>query len=118
MAVKTKTFDITITDDKGTFATLFRKITGESEYDFEGLSALRRILSNEKLRLLHIIKTRSPRSLYQLAKYAGRDFKSVADDTKLLERFGFIDFTAEKTGLRQRLKPVIISDAVTITLRV
>ena len=79
----------------------------KEDYDFEGLSALRKILSNEKARLLNTIKTQSPNSIYKLARILGRDFKSVSNDIKLLERFGFIDMISEKTGNRERLKPVL-----------
>src|SRR3989344_2206488 len=115
MAAKSKTREITIVDDKGTFTTFFRKFYGEEDvYDFEGLAALRHVLSNEKARILHAIKTKNPLSIYALAKSLGRDFKSVNDDIKLLERFGFIDLIAEKTGKRSRLKPIIITDTIKI----
>ena len=116
---KTKTREITIVDDAGVFATFFKKFThGESEYDFDSLSALRKLLSNEKARVLYTIKTKKPSSLYNLAKILGRDFKSVMNDIKLLERFGFIQMIAEKTGKRERLKPVLTVDSITINIKI
>ena len=53
-----------------------------------------------------------------LARILSRDFKSVSDDIKLLERFGFIELVSERTGKRKRLKPVIIIDQVTINVKV
>ena len=109
MTKKTKTRQITITDDKGTFTGFFKKLTGEKEdYDFDSLASLRSLLSNEKARALNVIKTKEPRSIYHLARLLKRDFKSVNEDIKLLERFGFIDLIKEKTGQRQRLKPVLV----------
>lgn len=119
MAKKTKTRFITILDEKGVFRVLFKKFVGEKkDYDFEGLSALRSIMSNEKARLLHNIKINDPKSIYGLAKMLKRDFKSVNDDVKLLERFGFIDLISEKTGNRERLKPVIVVDSIIIEIKV
>ena len=119
MAKKSKTRDITIVEKSGTFNTLFRKFEGEKkDFDFDGISSLRRLLSNEKARLLHTIKNKKPSSIYGLAKILGRDFKSVNDDIKLLERFGFINMIAEKTGNRNRLKPVISIDTLNITLSI
>lgn len=119
MAKKTKTREITVVEESGTFNTLFKKFTGDSKsYDFEGLSALRRLLSNEKARLLHVLKTEKPKSLYSLAKILNRDFKSVSEDIKLLERFGFIEMVAEKTGKRERLRPILAIDSVYITVTV
>jgi len=119
MAQKTKTFDITITDDKGAFTSFFKRIAGEkSEYDFKGLASLRSLLSNEKARILHAIKLRNPKSIYHVAKIVQRDFKSVSEDIKMLEQFGFIDLVKEKTGNRQRLKPVLIVDTIKIELKI
>ena len=114
-----KTREITIVDKRGAFEAFFKKFSGEKEdYDFEGLSVLRKLLSNEKARLLHVIKTKNPPSLYKLAKILKRDFKSVVQDIKLLERFGFIDMISEKTGKRERLRPILVVDSININLRV
>jgi len=119
MALKTKTRDITISEESGAFDIFFKKIAGEKkDYDFEGLSALRKLLSNEKARLLNVIKKRNPGSIYELAKLLGRDFKSVKEDIILLERFGFIDMIAEKTGNRERLRPIIVVDEIRINVKV
>ncbi len=119
MAAKIKIRQINIVDEGGTFATFFKKFTTEkSEFDFEGLSALRKLLSNERAKLLHLLKTKSPTSIYALAKISGRDFKSVSGDIKLLERFGFIEMVAEKTGNRKRLKPVLAVNEVQINLKI
>ncbi len=118
MAQKTKTRQITIVDESGTFK-FFKKFSGsKKDYDFEGLSSLRRILSNEKARILHLIKTKKPNSIYDLAKMLERDFKSVRDDLTLLSRFGFIDFISEKKGKRQRLRPILAVDSINIEIRI
>ena len=117
MAQKTKTREITIVDKGGAFNTIFKRFSGEKqEYDFEGLASLRRILNNEKARLLHVIKNKKPSSIYGLAKILKRDFKSVSDDIKLLQRFGFIELIAEKTGKRERLKPIVVIDSMYIQI--
>ena len=118
MAQKTKTFDITITDDKGAFTSFFKRIAGEkSEYDFKGLASLRSLLSNEKARILHAIKLRNPKSIYHVAKIVQRDFKSVSEDIKILSRFGLIDLISEKTGKRVRFKPILSVDSINIHLK-
>jgi predicted transcriptional regulator len=118
MAVRSKTREISIVDKEGTFDTIFKKFT-PSAYDeeLEGLSALRRLLSNEKARLINTIKNKKPNSIYELAKTLGRDFKAVKEDIKLLERFGFLEMIEEKKGKRIRHKPVMIVDEVNIIVR-
>jgi len=118
MAERSKTREITIVADRGSFA-FFKKPSGsKKDYDFEGLSAVRNLLSNEKARILHVIKTKSPKSIYDLSKILERDFKSVSDDIKLLERFGFIDLIAEKTGKRERLRPIIVVDSMKLEIKI
>ena len=113
-----KTREITITQSKGAFSILKRGFPIREDYDFEGLSSLRRLLSNEKARLLHVLKTQNPGSIYLLAKKLGRNFKTVSDDIKLLERFGFIELIEEKTKNRIRHKPELIVDNLTIHLKI
>ena len=112
------TREITIKESKGAFS-LFKKNNKDKEnYDFSGISALKQLLSNEKARILSIIKEEHPNSLYDLAKKLNRNFKSVYEDIKLLERFGLIELVEEKTKNRIRRKPIIISDNITIHLKI
>jgi len=115
---KTKTREITIVESKGAFSLFGASKTEKKEFDFEGISALRQLLSNEKARILHTIKNEKPGSIYDLAKKLDRGFKSVNDDLKMLERFGFIEFTEEKTKNRIRHKPEIVVDTMIINFKV
>ena len=114
----TKVREITITESKGTFNIFKRQKTSKKDYDFSGIFALRQLLSNEKARLLHTIKTQKPASIYDLAKKLNRNFKSVNDDLKLLERFGFVELIEEKTKNRIRHKPIIVADTITINIKI
>jgi|TARA_Y100000310_G_C20601996_1_gene773509 predicted transcriptional regulator len=112
-----KTREITITESQGAFSIFRKSKTTKKDYDFSGISALRQLLSNEKARILHIIKKQHPTSIYGLAKQLDRGFKSVNDDLKLLERFGFIELIEEKTKNRIRHKPEIVVDNITINVK-
>ncbi len=118
MAEKTKTREVTIVDEGGTFNTFFKMFKTEQSFDFEGLATLRKILSNEKAKILHTIKAKKPKSIYELAKQLDRDFKSVLDDVKLLVKFGFIDMIAEKSGKRERLRPIVAVDSMHIYIKI
>jgi len=115
---KTKTIEITLKESKGAFSIFKKSGTSKKDYDFSGVLALRQLLSNEKSRILHTIKTQKPKSIYELAKKLGRGFKSVNDDIKLLQRFGFIGLIEEKTKNRIRHRPEIIADTITIHLKI
>jgi predicted transcriptional regulator len=119
MASKTKNLEITITDDKGAFSSFFNRVSGEKhDFDFKGLASLRSLLSNEKARIIHIIKTKNPKSIYEVSKLVQRDFKSVFSDISALEQFGIIDLVKEKSGSRERLKPILIIDTIKIELKI
>ena len=115
---KTKTREITITNSSSGFSILKKPKIKKEDYEFSGLLALRQLLNNEKARILHVIKTHKPQSIYDLAKKLDRNFKAVNDDLKLLERFGFIEFIEEKTKNRIRHKPIIVVDQITIIVKI
>jgi len=115
---KTKTREITLKEAKGSFLLLRKSKTSKEDYDFSGILALRQLLSNEKARMLSVIKAQNPRSIYDLAKRLNRGFKTVNDDIKLLEKFGFVELIEEKTKNRIRHKPVIVVDTVTVHFKI
>ncbi len=115
---KTKVREITIHESKGAFSIFKKSNASKKSYDFEGLKALRRLLSNERARVLHVIKNKNPKSIYRLAKILKRPFKSVSDDINLLDKFGFIDLVEEKTKNRKRHRPVLAVEKITINIKV
>ncbi|MEK6829202.1 MAG: hypothetical protein AABY15_03670 [Nanoarchaeota archaeon] len=115
---KTKTREITLAESKGAFSLFKKSGLSKKDYDFDSLLALRQLLSNEKARILHTIKYDKPISIYELAKKLGRGFKSVNDDIKLLERFGFVEMIQEKTKNRIRHRPEVVVDTMTIHIKI
>jgi len=109
------TREITLKESSGTFSLFKQK---KEDYDFSGISALRQLLSKKKARILDVIKNEKPSSLYDLAKKLERNFKSVYSDVKLLERFGFIEIVEEKTKNRIRHKPKLITETITIHIKI
>jgi len=114
---KTRTREITITESQGAFSIFKKSGFSKQDFDFSGISALRQLLSNEKARILNIIKRQKPKSIYELAKMLHRGFKSVNDDIKLLERFGFIELIEEKTKNRIRHRPEVVVDSIAINVK-
>ena len=113
---RTKTRYVEINPSSSNFVLKILGSTGS--HDFSDVKLLRSLLSNEKARLLFLIKNSKPRSIYHLAKLVGRDFKSVRNDLKFLERFGFIEFYSEKKGGRESLRPVLSIDRLEIVVTI
>jgi predicted transcriptional regulator len=119
MAKKIRSRNIDLNIESGRFTGIFKRFRGERKsYDFSNISALRKLLSNERARLLSTIKNQNPKSIYELAKLLGRDFRSVRQDVRLLERFGFLELDSRKKGKREMLKPVLIIDRVNIKINI
>ena len=117
MASQTKNRSISLIEKEGTFSTLFQRFKGKKKQESE-ISQLRQLFSNEKAKLLHVIKTKEPDSIYELAKILGRDFKAVRHDIKILERFGFVELISSHIHGRERLKPIVDTDQVVITINI
>jgi len=117
MVEKTRIIDVY--KKKGIVTSIFKKFSiGKKNYNYYDLSNLRQILSNEKIRLLNVIKNEKPNSLYALAKSLGKDFKTVREDVILLKRFGFIEIIEKKDGNRRTHKPVLIADTINIIINI
>ncbi len=113
---KSKIRYVDINVNKGNFVS---KLIGEKKvHDFSDIKLVRSLLANEKARILYTLKSKNPESIYQLAKLLGRDFKSVRLDTKLLERFGFIEFVSMKKGKRESLKPILSTEKLELVINI
>ena len=90
MSASKQTRNISLSIESGMFTGIFKRLRGtKGSYDSSDISEVRKILSNERARILYLLKVEKPDSIYQLAKLLKRDFKSVREDIKLLEKFGF-----------------------------
>jgi predicted transcriptional regulator len=113
-----KPAEIIIAQSKGAFSIFKRQNAPKNEYNLSKVSSIRQMLSNQKARILYSIKTQKPNSIYELAKNLGRSFKAVSDDVKLLAGFGFITLKEDKNSKRRRLKPELVSDTITIQIKI
>ncbi len=113
---KVKSIVLRLEPNKVIFTAIWPFKTHEDNLEYGGVQDLRQLLSNEKVRILHTIKTKNPDSIYKLSKILARDFKSVRQDVKLLEKFGLVKLEWQgKT--RKRLKPSLAINELNITLK-
>ena len=86
----------------------------EPKIYFTSIEALRKALTPKRLELLRTIKTRKPSSINELARFAKRDIKNVADDLKYLGQIGLI----EREETDRKTKPVIYYDRIVFEIAV
>lgn len=90
------------------------KVKRETGLYFTSFEAFRKALTPKRLELLHLIKTKKPSSINELARIAKRDVKNIADDVKYLEQIGLI----EKVETANRTAPVIKYDRIDLQIAV
>jgi predicted transcriptional regulator len=111
---KTRYFELNANE----FGFVPKFLTEKKELDFSDLETLRKLISNEKSRILYTLKDKKISSIYALAKKLNRDFKSVYEDLKFLERMGFVEFHSEKKGKRKMLTPVLLTGRMELIINV
>ncbi len=74
-----------------------------------------KILTNERIRLLQIVREKKPESISELARLLNRSQSNVSNDVKYLEGIGLLELE-EKKGSVLYKKPVVNYDAVRITV--
>ena len=79
-----------------------KKVTPNRGAYFTSLEAVRALLTNKRLTLLHLVREHAPKSINQLAKIARRDFKNVYEDVMLLKSYGLIE-----TGRRKKARRIL-----------
>ena len=82
------------------------KVEKHEGVSFESLDAMRKILTEERLRILKTIRKEHPSSIYELAKVLGRNVKNTFDDVQFLAEMGLIDLKKTKEG-RERTTPLV-----------
>ena len=115
--IRKKTIIISLEHDKSVFGTLWPFRGQEETPELEGIQDFRHLLSNEKARILFTIRSKAPESIYELAKLLGRDFKSVRQDIRILQKFGLVNLKGEGKK-RKKLRPSLVVDELNITFRI
>jgi len=95
-----------------------KKISKEEKIIFNSIEDLRKFLTPERIRLIHIIRTKKPHSIYKLAKLLGRDRKSVTIDLDILKAIGLIDLRKKSIEKRITMIPKVNYSRINIAIPV
>ena len=95
-----------------------RNIEAQEIVGFTSLEAARNFLTRERLSLLHTIKSRPPRSIYELAKMTGRDLKNVQEDVRILEQHGLVRITKQARGSRKVKVPRVPFEEIALKIAI
>lgn len=81
---------------------------------FTSLEAFRKVLTPQRMKLLHLVREGEPASLHELARRAGRNIKNVSDDVKYLAQVGLVELkdSANRTSARVTYDKILLEIAV------
>jgi len=89
----------------------------KQELSFESVKAFRNVFTEKRMELLHLIKENNPNSIYELAKIANRDIKSVKTDINLLTQLDLI-ILKNLNDARNRVMPTIDFDKIRLEIAI
>lgn len=94
-----------------------RKVKKKTGIYFENLDAMRKILTEKRLEILHTVKEKQPSSIYELAKILCRDLTNVIDDLSYLKGLGLVELKKSKTG-KEKTIPTVDYDKIRLEIGV
>lgn len=95
-----------------------RKPKTRSSLSFLNLREYRQTLTEKRLELLHTIRTKRPKSIYELAKYLRRPAENVNREIHLLKRLGLVDIKRKITKKRELAEPVLNYGQLNIAIQI
>lgn len=93
------------------------KVKKHEGISFESLDAMRKVLTEERLRILKTIRKEHPQSVYQLAKILHRDIKNTFNDVQFLEQAGLVELKKTKDG-REKTTPTVNYEKILLEIAV
>lgn len=84
---------------------------------FESLDAMRKVLTEERLKIVKAIRKNHPASIYELAKIIKRDVKNTFDDVQFLAQAGLVELKKTK-DVREKTTPKVDYDKIVLEISV
>lgn len=76
---------------------------------------MRKVITEERLRILKVIRKEHPTSIYELAKILERDIKNTFDDVQYLAEVDLIELKKSKEG-REKITPLVNYDKILLEI--
>ncbi len=93
------------------------KLKKHEGISFENLEDMRKVLTEERLKILKTVKKDRPSSIYGLAKILKRDIKNTFDDVQFLAQAGLLELKKTKDG-REKTTPMVNYDKILLEIPV
>jgi len=93
------------------------KVKKHEGISFDSIDAMRKVLTEERLKVLRAIKKEHPESIYELAKKLKRDIKNTFNDVQFLAEAGLLELKKTKNG-REKTTPLVNYDKILLEISV
>jgi len=93
------------------------KVKKHEGISFGSIDDMRKVLTEERLRILKTIKKEHPQSIYELAKMIHRDIKNTFDDVQFLAQAGLVELKKTKNG-REKTTPLVNYNRILLEIQV
>lgn len=119
VTLRIKSLEDVIKEAKGVMKRLEKGETAKKHegISFANLDVMRKVLTEERLRILKVIRKEHPTSIYELAKILERDIKNTFDDVQYLAEVGLIELKKSKEG-REKITPLVNYDKILLEIPV
>src|SRR3989304_71494 len=82
------------------------KVKKREGVSFDSIDSMRKVLTEERLKILRMVKKEHPASVYELAKKLKRDIKNTFNDVQFLAEAGLLELKKTKDGREKTTPPV------------
>jgi len=93
------------------------KVTRHQAIYFESLDAMRKVLTEERLKIVKAIRKNHPASIYELAKIIKRDVKNTFNDVQFLAQAGLVELKKTR-DVREKTTPKVDYDKIVLEILV
>ncbi|MDO9351905.1 MAG: ArsR family transcriptional regulator [Deltaproteobacteria bacterium] len=93
------------------------KVKKREGVSFDSIDSMRKVLTEERLRVLRTVRKERPASVYELAKKLKRDIKNTFNDVQFLAQAGLLEIKKTKVG-REKNTPLVNYDKILLEIPV
>lgn len=93
------------------------KVKKHEGISFDSIDAMRKVLTEKRLKVLRTVKREHPASIYELAKKLKRDIKNTFNDVQFLAEAGLLELKKTKEG-RGKTTPLVNYDKILLEISV
>ncbi len=93
------------------------KVKKREGVSFDSIDSMRKVLTEERLRVLRTVRKERPASVYELAKKLKRDIKNTFNDVQFLAQAGLLEIKKTRVG-REKNTPLVNYDKILLEIPV